>query len=152
MLLWNSPPPCFSLFVNDENSIIFLTPFPPIVPFFWCLPLYFFSDLNLDLILFYIYFLLINIIHIEALLFLVLMISSWLLTVTRLPTTDFFTSLSSWPTTLSLVSRWRTENGDYVIDKFPDLTLTLVTTWAMIFLITIQMSQTRSLNTFQTLI
>ena len=78
--------------------------------------------------IFYLYFLLINIIHIEALLFLVLMISSWLLTVTRLPTTDFFTSLSSWPTTLSLVSRWRTENGDYVIDKFPDLTLTLVTT------------------------
>ena len=27
------PLPCFSSFVNDENSIIFLTPSPPIVPF-----------------------------------------------------------------------------------------------------------------------
>ena len=33
MLLWDPPLPCFSSFVNDENSIIFLTPSPPIVPF-----------------------------------------------------------------------------------------------------------------------
>ena len=48
MLLWDPPLPCFSSFVNDENSIIILTPSPPIVQFspnlqffFWCLPLEF---------------------------------------------------------------------------------------------------------------
>ena len=33
MLLWDPPLPCFSSFVNDENSIFFLTPSPPIVLF-----------------------------------------------------------------------------------------------------------------------
>ena len=44
MLLWDPPPlPCFSSFVNDENSILFLTPIVQFSPnlqlFFLCLPL-----------------------------------------------------------------------------------------------------------------
>ena len=43
MLLWDPPLPRFSSFVNDENSIIFLTPSPPIVQFSPNLQFFFFD-------------------------------------------------------------------------------------------------------------
>ena len=63
---------------------------------------------------------------------------------------SIFISSSSIFTTLSLMCWLGMEIT--LLTNFLMLTLTLVTTSAKIFLITIQMLQTRSLNTFQTFI